>query len=846
MPTVSPEYLEELKTILENSLHPERLDSHPWAASPIMQDAQADAKSPGQRLVFAVSQLFTQMRPSAPPKRGKRLDTRWGEFGILAAQYFAPLQFGTPTPASLRDAWGRIDQGILYFVYGKPADALTDEEKAPYRLVGDEPEVAPVSTLSDWHRKGLLRLAEVIQARESFLSKSVTSASGEDEDGQASADARKQKSRRTRKILWLVILLLVLLLAGLLTFGGLKARRAYELALVLRQDAGDVQSLMTKNGSRLEKVREAGPLLVTLRQDFDALKAEVEPYLWIGPWLDWVPTYGGELASARELMTLADSLLETADASYRAVLPLVEENERSGLDLPRLTDALLLAQPRLLEARQALEGATAARARLDPETLSPEVRDLIVNDVDRLLPLLENGLALGLEFPRLLGATDEGPKTYLLLVENEDELRPTGGFITAAGTLLLQDGEIGNLDFSNSGNAEDWTKPYPTAPWQLRKYMNSPVLIFRDANWFTNFPTAAQYAEYLYSLSSNHSVDGVIAFDQQMLIELLDVTGPLRVEGAEHLVDAGNVVSYMRASKTPTPEQAASPEWNNKLFLNQLTRALMGKIFSGDVELEQLATFFLRALDEHHILLQVDNPIATSVLAHYHWDGAVRPSGGDFLMVVDTNVGFNKTNAVVSSSLAYAVDLTRPNSFKSTLTVSHTNGSVGIDSCNHWGKVRVEGEKYYPIQDCYWNYMRVYTNKGAFLREATPQSIPAEWMIGQESPPAQVDLLNEEIAGVQGFGTIQVVPASDSLTTDFQFLLPPDVLQAWTNNQWMYRLKVQKQPGTRAVPITIRIQLPEGATVIQAPPGATVEGTLVLFQTDLRLDRQIEVLYQFP
>jgi hypothetical protein len=119
-------------------------------------------------------------------------------------------------------------------------------------------------------------------------------------------------------------------------------------------------------------------------------------------------------------------------------------------------------------------------------------------------------------------------------------------------------------------------------------------------------------------------------------------------------------------------------------------------------------------------------------------------------------------------------------------------------------------------------------------------------MIGQESPPVQVDLLNEEIAGVQGFGTIQVVPASDSLTTDFQFLLPPDVLQAWTNNQWMYRLKVQKQPGTRAVPITIRIQLPEGATVIQAPPGATVEGTLVLFQTDLRLDRQIEVLYQFP
>ncbi|HSB00614.1 MAG TPA: DUF4012 domain-containing protein, partial [Anaerolineales bacterium] len=418
---------------------------------------------------------------------------------------------------------------------------------------------------------------------------------------------------------------------------------------------------------------------------------------------------------------------------------------------------------------------------------------------------------------------------------------------TAAGTLLLRDGRISNLKFSNSSNTDDWTKPYPAAPWQLQEYMNSRVLIFRDTNWFTNYPTAARYAEQLYSYSSNHSVDGVIAFDQQMLVEVLRVTGPVAVEGVDYPIDANNVISYMRAAKTPTPEEAASPEWNNKAFINKITRSLMDKIFRGDVELEQLATLFLKMLNEHHVLLQADNAVITSVLEKYHWDGAVRPTGGDFLMVVDTNVGFNKTNAVVTSSQVYEVDLTKAISPKASLTVEHTNKAIGIDACKHWEKTRAEGEKNYPIQDCYWNYLRVYTSRGTFLLAATPQSIPADWMILKKSPPAQVDVLDEEIDGVQGFGTLQVVPASDSLTTHFQFLLPPDVVQAGpAAGQWLYHLKVQKQPGTLAVPITIRIQLPGNATLIQGPAGAVAEGSGILLQTDLRTDLEIEVLYRTP
>ena len=66
------------------------------------------------------------------------------------------------------------------------------------------------------------------------------------------------------------------------------------------------------------------------------------------------------------------------------------------------------------------------------------------------------------------------------------------------------------------------------------------------------------------------------------------------------------------------------------------------------------------------------------------------------------------------------------------------------------------------------------------------------------------------------------------------------------NGQWLYHLKVQKQPGTLAVPITIRIHLPAHALVIQAPAGAVVDGTDITLQTDLRFDLEIEVLYRVP
>jgi len=127
--------------------------------------------------------------------------------------------------------------------------------------------------------------------------------------------------------------------------------------------------------------------------------------------------------------------------------------------------------------------------------------------------------------------------------------------------------------------------------------MNSRVLLIRDTSWFTNYPTAALYAETLYSYVKGYSVNGEIAFDQQFLVEILQATGRSRA-GVSYPIDASNVLAYMRSAKTPQ-RLICLAAWNNKLFLKLIANALIQRITSGAVQPENLLNVLLQGLNEH-------------------------------------------------------------------------------------------------------------------------------------------------------------------------------------------------------------------------------------------------------
>jgi hypothetical protein len=858
---------EELKYILDNVRTPELLNDHPWTSSlvvvqGVLGDKFLSHKAPGYQLISVLSTLFRQMMPSTPPRRGKRLDTRWCQFGMLAAEYFAPFLYGTPYSTSLRDAWGRIDQAIPFFVFGKSGYDLPESEVSRYLLFADDTEPAPNSTLSDWFIKGVQRLAELFISREQKLSQELSKISPVLQPNQAiprpkpgdptpsglteEVASPKTHRQRSQKRRWFVIPVCVILL-GLVSWIGFRVYRIYQAGILVRDDLQQLEGLLG-NSLDISTVDQVRPLLTTTRQDLAGLKSEVQPFLWMGKWLGWVPVYGGDIASVEPIFDTAYELVFAADGAYQGISPILQTIHADGGSplVTTVTTSLIDAQPQLSVANQYLDEAKIARNKIDDSRLSPEVRALMLDKVDPAIQLLGEELVFVMTAPKLLGATSAGPQTYLLLLQNEDELRATGGFITGVGTVVIRDGNLLSFEIMDSAEVDDFTKPYPPAPWQLQQYMNSRILLLRDSNWSPDFPTSAAMAEFLYAYTRYHTADGVIALDQEALRSILTVVGPVEVEGASNPIAADNVIPYMRQEKYEIESDAQGVR-HRKTFMGRLGEAILEKIQSkSGLSWSSFLNVFQQALNERHILLQLDDPGMTKLLVERNWDGAVRTGNGDFLLVTDTNVGFNKTNAVVDVQLTYNVDLTDVTSPMAKLTVVHTNNTPADIPCRQWwGRAQTTYAE--QINHCYWDYMRIYLLKGTQLLDATPQAVPAEWTILNQAVPARVDLLDDLIDNALGYGTFLVVPGGTSLETSFQFLLPNRVVSSLgDSSSFSYELRLQKQAGTKAIPVHVCVRLPAGGVVENASLTGNFDAGVWCADNDLRTDINLKLTFSAP
>jgi len=841
-PDVSPTGL--LKEILANLRKPDTLNDHPWAIqiNPPARPSQDANKSSGDHLVQAVVGAFQKMMPLTPPHMGKRLDTRWGVFGILAAQYFAPLALGTPFPSSLREAWESIDRSILFFVYGY-VDGLSEAEMEKYRFTGNELEPTPNSTLSDWHRRGVEQLLEM-----------------------TTVELIKQKSVNPipilRKRLQLVSVTTGLIILLAVAFLGWKAWNLYEHVQAIEIKANTLESHLTPRPD-IEKIPEIARELHDLRVDLDSLETEARPYLWMAPYLGWIPKYGGTISQAEQILSLAQNLAMAADEGLSAITPTVETtlSNDKPLEVMDLLLQLQSASPQLLNAQISLAQAQEARKKIDTARLIPKIGNVITNRIDPLFISIsgafpmEDALIMVRTAPNLLGGGKAGPQTYLILIQNEDELRPTGGFLTAAGSAVVMDGKLISMNIESSDLIDDPNKPYPIPPWQFEEFMNIEMLLFRDSNWFTNFPTTASWAEYFYSYSRASSADGIIAIDMHVIARLLEILGPVRVDNVAHPVTHENVLDYLRSAEETRPK-GVTGTWDRKQYLDELAQPLLERILNARGQTwTKLMPVLIELLDEKHILLQIDNEEVAAFLERRNWDGSVRiPHRSDFLMTVDTNMGYNKSNAVMAMSFDYNVNLTDPENPTGFLLVHQTNRSQVEIPCEPWSTGRfllpptLPGEirdPIYNINECHWGYLRIYTPKGTKLLRSNPLEIPAKsTMLGELIPARTDDLGNEEIPGAQVFGMMVITPTRQSTTTEFEYALPAEVATKDNeNNSWTYRLMAQKQPSMIAQPFTLTLRLPNGARIENATIPFTENDGAWTAQLDLRRDLIIEVRF---
>ena len=655
-------------------------------------------------------------------------------------------------------------------------------------------------------------------------------------------------NKRLPQLLFLVGLLLILLWLGIKGWRIANAGRS----LLARQEEAE---MLASDGLVNADPDAAEELVIGLRRDVVVLERETSLFLPLAPAFGWMPKVGPLLAAAPQLMEMADAGTEAAVYGIRSLKPalfLLQADGGGQALIPELLAVVAEARPELAHAAAAVERARAARAEIENvEEMPWRVRTVLQQVDDKLY--LADFLHFVQIAPTMMG--HEGTRNYLLVAQNEDEIRPTGGFFSGVGLLTLDQGSIVSLQFEDANRVDAWgggwslSKPYDSPPQPLHRLMGNDLFLFRDANFWPDWPVAAEQAMALFRYGQDEapSLDGVIAIDQQFLAMLLRVTGPLEIAGMERQVRANNVVANMRDAWSAGEDQTRQ-EWlqTRQDFLGSMADAMQEKLLNDFRSLDPLylTETLHQALSQKHVQIYARNPAVAATLDRLNWDGRLEmPADGDGLMVVDSNVGFNKVGPFIESELTYEVTLDKEGQGIAEVTLQYTHTYDGDVVCDQGVSYGVKLTYDDLMQDCFWNYLRVYAPAGSRLIEGSDHHTPASAFAFSEGWSGGPAVAEDDLSTLAVFANFLLLAPGDSLEARFLYELP-NVVTVGAEDQ-TYRLKLLRQPGVTPRETTVIVHAPPGSEVLSAAPApASNDGRSVKFTATPEMDLTFTIIYR--
>ncbi len=562
------------------------------------------------------------------------------------------------------------------------------------------------------------------------------------------------------------------------------------------------------------------PAVFSVVDDLHAIQVNVRPIYPLLNFCSGLPIVGSTLAQIEPLLNFAGDLSQAGGILFSIFEPVLGASSpasNSGSATERLMNAIQNNAGFLDEAERLVNLAAGERKRITP-TLLPDSVQKYFALLDQYFPALQKGFPVIKLIPGLLGAAEK--QNFLVLAQNRDEMRPTGGFISGIGLVSMENGIITSFSIGDSYSVDDYTKNYPAPPAPLKQFMLADYWVPRDANWSPDFPTSALKVQELYSLSTGIQTQGVLAFDQLAVKGILEVIGPVSLDGYPEPITAATVEDFMRQSWAPDPKEGITPEWwvNRKKFMGLLGKEIIGKFFTlrDQKTLLQLVQVSISMVKSGHLLIFFNDPDMAALLAETGMDGGIQPAEGDFLYLVDSNVGFNKVDSIVSREILYQVDLSDPKNPSAQISVRYQHTYPSEVTCKQ--EASYGNGTYADMQArCYWDYWRIYGPSGSQLISSNVSAVPGKMLLKGKDWPAQVETGTGE-NGLKVYSGLMVLPAHSQQQTLLKISLPASIVRKEESGIEVYSLRLQKQPGLESLPVKVQIKIPPNATIT---PGYT-------------------------
>ena len=408
--------------------------------------------------------------------------------------------------------------------------------------------------------------------------------------------------------------------------------------------------------------------------------------------------------------------------------------------------------------------------------------------------------------PQALGTKER--KTYLVLFQNNMEIRPTGGFIGSFGLLTFERGRLLDFEIQDVYFADGQLKGHVEPPAKLREFLGTAGWYLRDSNWDPDFPASAERAAWFLDKEIGRTIDGVIGINLTVAQRILESVGEIELPDYPEKISAKNF--FERAEYFS--EAGFFPGSTGKQdFLGQVGRVLFEKIKNSDEKTSFLiARAFLASLEEKDMTIFLKDPLEASVLAKFNWDGGIKNVKcqisnvkclTDYLFLVEANVGVNKSNYFLKRSLEQTVKIGQDGKVSERLIINYENQSPS---------------EIFPAGR-YKNYLRIYVPKGSTLGECKI-----------DSEECKIDQTEEHQRTV--FGFLVEVPVGEKQKVEISWGLPN------LFEKGEYVLLFQKQSGSARDNLSLSISYPKNLTLMETQPSALTGTGIIIYNTNLSRD----------
>lgn len=608
----------------------------------------------------------------------------------------------------------------------------------------------------------------------------------------ASEDQENYSLKKKKRNLWWLWILLGLFLV-ILVSGGAASWYGYGVyksfmpeKAIFEQKTAELKTAIKEQN--LVKIKES---VKNLRTETERLQLKIQKYSYVSS----IPKAGDYYRDIEHAFKAGKAGLNSVDLVVDAITPYADllglgeaKSEKDKTTMDRITflvTTLDKIRPELDKIGAELETVSSEIDQIDVNRYPQEINGIKIKDnlslavttIDQASTLVKDAKPFIEVLPDMMGVNT--PKYYFVLFQNDAEIRPTGGFMTAYGILKVDKGKITPVLSEDIYSLDaSWGKKIP-APDPIKKFhKNVPYFNIRDMNLSPDFAESMKPIMNIYNnqIPGAKKVDGVIAVDTQLLASLLKVLGSIGVP------DWGNF-SAEEDKKWKIPQVVLRLEEiadkpisgfnaSRKAVIGPLMHSILANAFNSPKD--KIAALFnvgLTSIREKHVLFYMFDEKSQKAVEAFNLAGRVREYDGDYQLLVDTNFAGAKSNLFIKQKIDEKIETSPEGEITKTITITYNNPFPPSDCGLLSGGLCLNG--------LYRDWIRLYVPKGSTLIEMT----------GSEIEPRTYEELGKTV--FEGFyGDKYPLRPQSMSKVSFKYKLPFKI-----DKGKPYKLLIQKQAG---------------------------------------------------